>query len=296
MSDKDDKVTDLDKSVNPQNVNFLAPPHNYDYSYGDEFDLVDIWVKVLKNWKALLLVWVLIFAAGLIIGNAQPVRYPYTATIEVSAVFNGSTYQPIEATDSLVKKLENVLIPNEFRKSRRAGNKNGIGIITIESPADLLLSLSFSVEGKSDANYRGFVEDILKSLNNDLAPKIEDAKNRLKALSVEASLELLDKSDILRSTLADAELPESQKHSEVVSLKSQIKLLKRKIIFYQQEIDNISEARFITGPEISLSALSNKKKTIIWASSALGAIAGLILVFFIELNKAALERMRSENG
>ncbi|MCK4691274.1 MAG: hypothetical protein KAT20_05680, partial [Desulfuromonadales bacterium] len=100
MNEHAETKLDRDGSQNP------GPQHA-----GDEIDLVQLWLVLLKRKYIILAVITICLLSGAAFVLQKPVTYPYTTTIEIGSIEGGR----IESPDVVLVKLEKIIIPRGIR-------------------------------------------------------------------------------------------------------------------------------------------------------------------------------------
>lgn len=147
-----------------------SPSHPYralvPYPYATreaELDIVDVGASIWRRWKLMLVVFLVVFGAGLALAFGYPATYRYSAVVKLGTIKALKGGQPFVMPITIATQLEQIYIPQALNDVANAGAHRArnlsIDVKTDKQSDTVALTVA---AGRADGE---IVEDLLKRIS-----------------------------------------------------------------------------------------------------------------------------------
>ncbi|MGC3875410.1 Wzz/FepE/Etk N-terminal domain-containing protein, partial [Halomonas sp. GXIMD04776] len=171
----------------------------------DEISLVDLAKILVRRWKALVIIFVLVVLVALAYALLTPRAYSYTSIYSVAEAMPGEAF---EAPKAMVAKAQNLYLGPETRKLLESEELERLPFdVKIQNPDETLLVILSSEASQSD-------EKTVAKLHEGILVRLKEGQQSLVERRKEAMQRQIDSA---KSTLEAAQKSESMGAAEVVA-------------------------------------------------------------------------------
>ncbi|WP_280540216.1 Wzz/FepE/Etk N-terminal domain-containing protein [Chromohalobacter sp. 11-W] len=242
------------------------------YEHDDEISLVDLAVILIRRWKAMAVIFVVVVALAVVFALMQAARYQYTSLYSVAEYTNSNGQRvAIESPASVVAKTENLYLGPETRKLLEEKGLQSLPFkVEASNPSNtLLLQLSSDATQNNQKLVATLHQHVIDRLQEDQAELVESRK---------ASLE--------RQLDSAKQALESARQSSSPSAAELIATYYSRVSDLEGQLNELREGEITQHAVQSLEPTGSNKKLIIALGTVLGgmlAIMGAFLMQFIGL-------------
>lgn len=239
----------------------MEQPHRGTYK-DDEISLIDLVKILVKRWKIMVLVFLIVVLGALVYVLLTERSYEYVSIYQVAEESPGSA---LETPSSVLAKVNNLYLGSETRKLREAEGLEGLPFeVVVTNPDDTSL-IRLGSEASEDSHE--LVTQMHEAL---LARMTEGQRERLE--SHQAALE-----QRLQSTervLEAAEQSSSENAGELIASYTE------RLAELQQDLDQLSEGQVVQVAVQSLEPAGTGGRMIMALALVFGGMLGVIAAFF----------------
>ncbi|WP_163560262.1 Wzz/FepE/Etk N-terminal domain-containing protein [Halomonas sp. NO4] len=155
-----------------------TPPHESQrYPEDDEISLIDLAKILIKRWKSMLLVFVLILGIAVAYALMQERAYTYTT---IYSVAKEEATEPLESPGSVIAKIENLYISSVSRELIASENLDSAPTVSVSSPNETnIIRLQTQAGADSADLVERFHEQLLSRVVDDQEALVERRQRRL---------------------------------------------------------------------------------------------------------------------
>jgi uncharacterized protein involved in exopolysaccharide biosynthesis len=263
------------KNSDAQKPKPLYPQESY-YPVNNEVDLTDLAIILLRRSKIIASIASFVIVLGITTALLIPQSYTYSVSLEIGTQFIGGTTKPLEASETLLAKIQHVFIPQVLNEQRQTNPDNkekykikttipkssGIIILEIEGTeveSNLMTMLLHKVTKLSVQDH----DLIYNAIKQNLASLKQQAINELNSLV-------------------------SKKYNST----DQRRLLKDNIEAYETQLRNLRNTREILQPMRSIDATGMSKKLIF----VITIVLSIFLSIFSALSAEFISKVKEKNN
>lgn len=197
------------------------------YEHDDEISLVDLAVMLIRRWKAMAVIFVVVVTLAVAFALMQTARYQYTSLYSVAEYTNDNGQRVgVESPASVVAKVQNLYLGQETRKLLKKHELESLPFeVSASNPGNtLLLQLDSEASEDNQPLVSELHQHIIDSLQQDQAQLVERRHNSLERqlTSAKQALESAQQSD----SPSAAELIATY-YSRISNLESQLNELRQ---------------------------------------------------------------------
>ncbi len=170
------------------------------YEHDDEISLVDLAVMLIRRWKAMAVIFVVIVALAVVFALMQTARYQYTSLYSVAEYTTENGQRAgVESPASAVAKVRNLYLGQETRKLLEKHELASLPFnVSVSNPSNtLLLQLDSDAAEENQALVSELHQQIINSLQQDQAQLVKSRHDSLERqlASAKQALESAQQSD-----------------------------------------------------------------------------------------------------
>lgn len=170
------------------------------YEYDDEISLVDLAVILIRRWKAMAVIFVVVVALAVTAAFLLPSQYQYTSLYSVAEYTNSNGQRvAIESPASVVAKAQNLYLGQATRKLLEKHELESLPFnVSVSNPSNtLLLQLDSDAAEENQPLVSELHQQIIDRLQQDQAQLVERRHDSLERqlASAKQALESAQKSD-----------------------------------------------------------------------------------------------------
>jgi len=234
----------------------------------DEISLVDLAVILIRRWKAMAVIFVVVVVLAVVFALMQTARYQYTSLYSVAEYTNSNGQRvAIESPASVVAKTQNLYLGPETRKLLE---KNDLASLPFEvkatNPSDTLL-----LKLNSDATQDN--QQLVATLHQNLIGRLQADQ-----------AELVDqrKASLRRQLASAKQALESAKESDSPSAAELVATYYSRVSDLEGQLNELREGEITQHAVQSLEPVGTSKKLIVAVGIVLGGMLAVMGAFFLE--------------
>ncbi|SHF81063.1 Chain length determinant protein [Modicisalibacter ilicicola DSM 19980] len=243
--------------MNPQDT----PAHRYQ---DDEISLVDLAKILVKRWKALVVIFLVVVLAALAYALLTPRTYSYTSIYSVAEEEPG---EALESPNAMVAKARNLYLGPETRKLLENEALESLPFdVKIDNPEETLLVTLSSEANEAD-------EKIVAELHEGILGRLQEGQQSLVERRKQAMQRQLESA---QSALESAQQSESMGAAEVVAGTME------RIAELEASFAELREGEISQTAVQSLNATGTSRSLILALGIVLGGMLAVIGAFFLQ--------------
>ncbi|WP_419308072.1 Wzz/FepE/Etk N-terminal domain-containing protein [Chromohalobacter israelensis] len=242
------------------------------YEHDDEVSLVDLAVILVRRWKAMAVIFIVVVALAVVFALMQTARYEYTSLYSVAEYTNDNGQRVgVESPASVVAKAENLYLGQATRKLLEKHELESLPFnVSVSNPNNtLLLQLDSEAVEENQPLVSELHQQIIDSLQQDQAQLVERRHESLERQLASAKQAL-----------------ESAQQSDSPSAAELIATYYSRISDIEGQLNELHEGEVTQHAVQSLEPKGSNKKLIIALGIVFGvmlAIMGVVLTQFVRL-------------
>lgn len=242
-----------------------SPPHEPQRdTQSDEISLVDLVKILIRRWKMLLVIFLLVVLGTLAYVLLMERTYEYVSIYQVAEQAPGSA---LEGPNSVLAKVDNLYVGPETRKLRESTGLESLPFeVAVSNPSDTLLIRLASEASEANSELVTEMHDAL------LARMAEGQRERFE--SRQAALE--QRLQSAESALEAVEHSTSERASELVAIYTE------RLADIQQDLTQLSEGEVVQVAVQSLEPAGASRSLIMALALVLGGMLALLSTFLMQ--------------
>ncbi|OLO09877.1 lipopolysaccharide biosynthesis protein [Chromohalobacter japonicus] len=256
-----------------------SPTPERRYEHDDEISLVDLAIILIRRWKAMAVIFVVVVALAVVFALMQTARYQYTSLYSVAeyTTANGQRVG-VESPASAVAKVQNLYIGQATRNLLEKHELAALPFnIDVTNPSNtLLIQLDSDAAEESQPLVSELHQRIIDRLQQDQAQLVESRRNSLERQLASAKQAL-----------------ESAQQSNSPSAAELIATYYSRISDIEGQLNELREGEITQHAVQSLSVKGSNKKLIVILGIVLGgmlAIMGAFVMHFIGMVRQSVRQ------
>ena len=242
-----------------------APRQSYN---DDEISLVDLAIILVKRWKFMVVVFIIVMACAVIAAFFLPKSYQYTTLYSVAEYTNkDGDLVGVESPEALVAKAENVYLGAEVRELLKAKKMDSLPFETsVKNPKKTLL-VQLNSEATEDD------QSLVSELHQRVTDKLKEAQ---------ASL-VKQRRNILKKQLTTARKAlESSKESTSSNAGELVATYLERVANLEQELDGLRGGEVTQHAVQGVEPVVVSKKLVLSVGLVLAALLAIMAAFFMQ--------------
>lgn len=234
----------------------------------DEISLVDLAVILIRRWKAMAVIFIVVVAMAVAAAFLSPKSYQYTSLYSVAEYTNQNGQRVgIESPASAVAKVRNLYLGQETRKLLEEHELESLPFeVNASNPSNtLLLQLDSDATEENQSTVSELHQQIIDSLQQDQAQLVERRHSSLERQLASAKQAL-----------------ESAQQSDSPSAAELIATYYSRISDIEGQLNELREGEVTQHAVQSLSATSTGRKLIVALGIVLGGMLAVIGAFVMQ--------------
>lgn len=236
----------------------------------DEISLVDLAVILIRRWKAMAVIFVVVVALAVAFALMQTARYQYTSLYSVAEYTNSNGQRvAIESPASVVAKTQNLYLGPETRKLLEENDLESLPFeVKTSNPSDtLLLQLSSEATQENQKLVATLHQHVIDRLQEDQAELVESRK-----ASLQRQL------DSAKQALESAQQSSSPSAAELIAT------YYSRISDIEGQLNELREGEITQHAVQSLESVGISKKLIVAVGIVLGGMLAIMGAFVMQFS------------
>lgn len=244
----------------------------------DEISLVDLAVILIRRWKAMAVIFVVVVALAVVFALMQTARYQYTSLYSVAEYTNANGQRVgIESPASIVAKTQNLYLGPETRKLLEDNDLESLPFkVEASNPSNTLL-----VQLSSDATQDN--QKLVATLHQNVIDRLKEDQAELVAQR-KASLE--------RQLASAKQALESAQQSSSPSAAELIATYYSRVSDLEGQLNELREGEITQHAVQSLEPTGSNKKLIVILGVMLGGMLAMMGAFVMHFSGMVCRSLR----